>query len=145
MLWDPLHFLEVCRPSDGAAAVVLGSEGRSDVGGEPPAWVVAPRQRHRSASSFPGRRPGPHAGRLDCSAALYEKGGPQDSTRQIDLREIVRAFAWYEPSVAGRPRHHEKGQRGGAHRAGRDGRSAARSPSKPRGGVLSSNRSARRA
>ncbi|HEX4163655.1 MAG TPA: thiolase domain-containing protein, partial [Acidimicrobiales bacterium] len=43
MLWDPLHYLESCPSSDGAAAMVIGSEKAAGSAqaetGRPPAWI----------------------------------------------------------------------------------------------------------
>ena len=54
MLWDPLHFLESCPSSDGAAAIVLGSEEVAKRGAATPAWVIAHAKR-TEFGPFPGR------------------------------------------------------------------------------------------
>src|SRR5215471_18462649 len=53
MLWDPLHFLESCPSSDGAAAIVLGSEEVARGAPQKPAWVIVHAKR-TEFSSFPG-------------------------------------------------------------------------------------------
>ncbi|MDX6740935.1 thiolase domain-containing protein [Actinocorallia sp. A-T 12471] len=96
MLWEPLHFLESCPSSDGAAAVVLASEDAARRGPSRPAWVVAHAKRSEFAS-FPGRDPvRPQAG-VDCAEALYRKAGITDPLRQIDCAELYVPFSWYEP------------------------------------------------
>ncbi|ROO85048.1 acetyl-CoA C-acetyltransferase [Actinocorallia herbida] len=96
MLWEPLHFLESCPSSDGAAAVVLASEDAARKGPSRPAWVVAHAKRSEFAS-FPGRDPvRPQAG-VDCAEALYRKAGITDPLRQIDCAELYVPFSWYEP------------------------------------------------
>src|SRR5438105_2396926 len=39
LLWDPLRLLDVCPSSDGAMAMVMGSEKVADAGDSPPAWI----------------------------------------------------------------------------------------------------------
>ena len=43
MLWDPIRFMETCPSSDGACAMVLGSEAAAKRVKRPPAWVHATR------------------------------------------------------------------------------------------------------
>jgi acetyl-CoA C-acetyltransferase len=96
MLWDPLHFLESCPSSDGAAAIVLGSEEVARRAPKPPAWVVAHAKR-TEFSTFPGRDTvRPQAG-VDCSAALYREAGITNPIEQIDCAELYVPFSWYEP------------------------------------------------
>jgi acetyl-CoA C-acetyltransferase len=96
MLWEPLHFLESCPSSDGAAAVVLGSEDVARRSPQKPAWVIAHAKR-TEFSSFPGRDTvKPRAG-VDCSAALYAKAGITNPVEQIDCAELYVPFSWYEP------------------------------------------------
>jgi len=96
MLWDPLHFLESCPSSDGAAAIVLGNEEVATKGPNPPAWVVAHAKRSE-LSSFPGRDTvKPQAG-IDCARALFEEAGITRPLEQIDCAELYVPFSWYEP------------------------------------------------
>jgi len=96
MLWDPLHFLESCPSSDGAAAVVLGSEDVARRAPQKPAWVVAHAKR-TEFGQFPGRDTvRPQAG-VDCSDALYKKAGITRPLEQIDCAELYVPFSWYEP------------------------------------------------
>jgi len=96
MLWDPLHFLESCPSSDGAAAIVLGSEEVAKAAPTKPAWIISHAKR-TEFGSFPGRDTvRPQAG-VDCSAELYRKAGITDPLRQIDCAEIYVPFSWYEP------------------------------------------------
>ncbi|HEX3668018.1 MAG TPA: thiolase domain-containing protein, partial [Acidimicrobiia bacterium] len=96
MLWDPLHFLESCPSSDGAAAVVLASEDVARRSPRPPAWVVAHAKR-TEFSSFPGRDTVRPVAGVDCAEALYAKAGITDPLRQIDCAELYVPFSWYEP------------------------------------------------
>jgi acetyl-CoA C-acetyltransferase len=96
MLWDPLHFLESCPSSDGAAAVVLASEEVARRSPRPPAWVIAHAKR-TEFSSFPGRDTVRPVAGVDCAEALYEKAGITDPLRQIDCAELYVPFSWYEP------------------------------------------------
>jgi acetyl-CoA C-acetyltransferase len=96
MLWEPLHFLESCPSSDGAAAIVVGSEEVAKAAPSPPAWVIAHAKR-TEPSSFPGRDTvKPQAG-VDCAEALYRTAGITDPLHQIDCAELYVPFSWYEP------------------------------------------------
>ncbi len=96
MLWDPLHFLESCPSSDGAAAVVIASEDVARNAPRPPAWIVAHAKR-TEFGSFPGRDTVRIQAGLDCAAALYAKAGITNPIDQIDCAEIYVPFSWYEP------------------------------------------------
>jgi len=96
MLWDPLHFLESCPSSDGAAAMVLVSSAGAVRAPRRPAWVIAHAKRTETIQ-FPGRDTvKPQAG-VDCAKALYKKAGITDPRRQIDCAELYVPFSWYEP------------------------------------------------
>jgi acetyl-CoA C-acetyltransferase len=96
MLWDPLHFLESCPSSDGAAAIVVGSEDVARKAPNPAAWVIAHAKR-TEFSSFPARDTvRPQAG-VDCATALYAEAGITNPLRQIDCAELYVPFSWYEP------------------------------------------------
>src|SRR5437588_1233934 len=45
MLWEPLRYLETCPSSDGACAMVLGSESAASRAPGPPAWVAGTAMR----------------------------------------------------------------------------------------------------
>jgi acetyl-CoA C-acetyltransferase len=96
MLWDPLHFLESCPSSDGAAAIVIGSEDAAKKAPKKPAWIIAHAKR-TEFGQFPGRDTvKPQAG-VDCAEALYKKAGITNPRKQIDCAEIYVPFSWYEP------------------------------------------------
>jgi acetyl-CoA C-acetyltransferase len=95
MLWDPLHFLESCPSSDGAAAMVLtnpaGAKGITN-----PAWVLGTAVRSEMGT-FPGRDAvRPRAG-VDCAHDLYDRAGIKNPKEQIDVAELYVPFSWYEP------------------------------------------------
>jgi acetyl-CoA C-acetyltransferase len=96
MLWDPLHFLESCPSSDGAAAVVIASEDVARQAPHPPAWIIAHAKR-TEFSSFPGRDTVRIQAGLDCAEALYKKAGITNPVEQIDCAELYVPFSWYEP------------------------------------------------
>ena len=137
MLWDPLHFLESCPSSDGAAAIVLGSEDVARRCPQPPAWVIAHAKR-TEFSSFPGRDTvKPQAG-VDCAEALYAKAGITDPLGQIDCAELYVPFSWYEPM--GLEGHLITPEREGWKLTDSgDTEIGGRFPVNPSGGVLSSN------
>jgi len=94
MLWDPLRRLECCPTSDGAAAMVLGSEraarGRTDA-----AWVRGAAAM-AEAAEIPGRDLGdPDVGRA-CAAHVYRQAGIADPARELDVAEIYEPFSWIE-------------------------------------------------
>ena len=95
MLWDPIHFLESCPSSDGAAAIVLAGGERARRSARP-AWVLGHAKR-TEITTFPGRDTvRPQAG-VECASALYASVGITDPRRQIDAAELYVPFSWYEP------------------------------------------------
>lgn len=96
MLWDPLHFLESCPSSDGAAAMVLTDSEGAKRAPRRPAWVIAHAKR-TEFSQFPGRDTVRPVAGVDCAKALYRKAGITDPLRQIDCAELYVPFSWYEP------------------------------------------------
>jgi acetyl-CoA C-acetyltransferase len=100
MLWDPLHYLESCPSSDGAAAMVLGSERAAAdaeaATGRRPAWVHGMAMRSEP-TMFAGRdQINPRAGR-ECAADVYQQAGVTNPRRDFDCAEIYVPFSWYEP------------------------------------------------
>jgi acetyl-CoA C-acetyltransferase len=96
MIWDPIHFFEVCPSSDGAAAMVLTNAAGAKRAPRTPAWVIAHAKRVEFAV-FPGRDPVRPVAGMDCAKALYKKAGITDPRRQIDCAEIYVPFSWFEP------------------------------------------------
>jgi acetyl-CoA C-acetyltransferase len=96
MLWDPIHFLESCPSSDGAAAMVLTSEDKVSRSPNKPAWVLGHAKR-TEFSTFPGRDTIRIQAGLDCAEALYKKVGITNPRKQIDAAELYVPFSWYEP------------------------------------------------
>jgi acetyl-CoA C-acetyltransferase len=137
MLWEPLHFLESCPSSDGAAAIVLGSEEVARRSPQKPAWVIAHAKR-TEFSSFPGRDTvKPQAG-VDCSRALFAKAGITNPVEQIDCAELYVPFSWYEPMWL---EGHEITPEGEGWKLTESGNTelGGSFPVNPSGGVLSSN------
>jgi acetyl-CoA C-acetyltransferase len=96
LLWDPLHFLESCPSSDGAAAMVISNKKGVAKAPRPPAWIIAHAKR-TEFTQFPSRDTvRPQAG-VECAQALYKKAGITDPRRQIDCAELYVPFSWYEP------------------------------------------------
>jgi acetyl-CoA C-acetyltransferase len=96
MLWDPIRYLETCPSSDGACAMVLGSESVAKKAPKKPAWVHATAMR-TEPTMFAGRdQVNPRAGQ-DCAKALYKKAGIRDPRKEIDCCEIYVPFSWFEP------------------------------------------------
>src|SRR5262245_32887661 len=96
MLWDPIRYLETCPSSDGACAMVLGSEPKARRAPRPPAWVHATAMR-TEPTQFAGRdQVNPQAG-MDCARDLYAKAGIANPREEIDCAEIYVPFSWFEP------------------------------------------------
>jgi len=137
MLWDPLHFLESCPSSDGAAAVVIGSEDAARKAPQKPAWILGHAKR-TEFSSFPGRDPVYVQAGVDCAGALYREVGITDPLNQLDCAELYVPFSWYEPMWL---EGHLITPRGDGWKLTASGDTAlgGRFPVNPSGGVLSSN------
>ncbi len=100
MLWDPLRYLEACPSSDGAAAMVIGSEdaaaSATAATGKAPAWIHGMAMRSEP-TMFAGRdQVNPQAGR-DCAADVYRQAGVTNPRADFDMAEIYVPFSWYEP------------------------------------------------
>ncbi len=100
MLWDPLHYLEACPSSDGAAAMVLGTEAAAAEAqaatGKRPAWVQGMAMRSEP-TMFAGRdQVNPQAGR-DCAKDVYAQAGIENPREDLDCAEVYVPFSWYEP------------------------------------------------
>ena len=95
MLWDPIRYDETCPSSDGACAVVLGSE-RAAAAVAQPAWIHATAMRSEP-TTYAGRdQVNPQAGR-DAAAALWQQAGITDPLNEVDVAEIYVPFSWFEP------------------------------------------------
>jgi acetyl-CoA C-acetyltransferase len=137
MLWEPLRYLETCPSSDGACAVVLGSEPVAKRGPRTPAWIKGAAS-YAEGMWVPGRdQVNPMAGRV-CAKAVYDKAGIRDPWKEIQTAEIYVPFSWFEAmwlenlgfcDVGGGWKIVDRGeQKFGAHL-----------PINPSGGVLCSN------
>jgi acetyl-CoA C-acetyltransferase len=95
MLWDPIRYDETCPSSDGACAVVLGSE-RAAAAVDRPAWIHATSMR-TEPTTYAGRdQVNPKAGQ-ECAAALWKTAGITNPLEEIDAAEIYVPFSWFEP------------------------------------------------
>ena len=137
LLWDPLHFLESCPSSDGAAAMVLTNAAGAKRAPRPPAWVIAHAKR-TEFSQFPGRDTVKPVAGVDCAKALYQKAGIADPRRQIDVAELYVPFSWYEPMWLEGHLICDEGQGWKMTDAG-ETEMTGDFPVNPSGGVLSSN------
>jgi acetyl-CoA C-acetyltransferase len=96
MLWDPIRYSETCPSSDGACAMVLGSERVGDASTKRPAWVLGGAMRSEP-TMFAGRdQVSPRAGE-ECARDVYRQAGITDPRRQIDVVEMYVPFSWFEP------------------------------------------------
>jgi acetyl-CoA C-acetyltransferase len=99
MLWDPIRYAETCPSSDGACALVLGSERVADVAaadGRPPAWVQGTAMRSEPTLSAERDTVLPLGGAL-CAADVYRQAGITNPRRDVDCVEMYVPFSWFEP------------------------------------------------
>jgi acetyl-CoA C-acetyltransferase len=96
MLWDPIRYSETCPSSDGACAMVIGSEAVGDAADKPVAWIHGTAMRSE-ANSFGGRNEvSPQASR-DCADDVFAQAGITNRREEIDAVEMYVPFSWYEP------------------------------------------------
>ena len=78
MLWEPIRYSETCPSSDGAFAMVLGSEAAAAQAeaatGVRPAWVHGTSMRSEPATAHGRDQITPQAGK-DCAADVYQQAG----------------------------------------------------------------------
>ncbi len=96
LLWEPLRYLDVCPSSDGAMALVIGSEQVAKNATGPVAWIHGTAMRSEP-TMFAGRdQVNPLAGRK-CAADVYAQAGIKDPRKDFDCAEVYVPFSWYEP------------------------------------------------
>lgn len=102
VLAHPLHLLDMCPQSDGAAAVVIAAGEIARRHNPRPAWVKATATRHdqcyigdldKRLLRMPTLR--------DAAASAYRRAGIDDPLRDLDVAEIYEPctyaeLAWYE-------------------------------------------------
>jgi acetyl-CoA C-acetyltransferase len=137
MLWDPVRYDETCPSSDGACAVVIGSEEAAAAAPGPVAWIRATAMRSEP-TMFAGKdHVNPAAGR-EAAAALWRRAGISDPMNEIDVAEIYVPFSWYEPMWLENLGFAAPGEGWRLTEAGETALGG-RLPVNPSGGVLSSN------
>ena len=105
MLWDPIRYEETCPSSDGAFAIVLGSEKVGDEAaaqGRPPAWLHGTAMRSEPTMSADRDTVLPLGGAL-CAKDVYRQAGITDPRRQVDCVEMYVPFSLVRADVAGEP------------------------------------------
>jgi acetyl-CoA C-acetyltransferase len=99
MLWDPIRYEETCPSSDGAFAIVFGSEKVGDEAaaqGRTPAWLRGTSMRSEPTMSADRDTVLPLGGAL-CAKDVYRQAGITDPRRQVDCVEMYVPFSWFEP------------------------------------------------
>jgi acetyl-CoA C-acetyltransferase len=96
MLWDPIRYAETCPSSDGACALVLGSEAAAARAPRPPAWVHGMAMRSEPTMSADRDTVLPVGGAA-CAADVYKQAGITDPRRDVDCVEMYVPFSWFEP------------------------------------------------
>jgi acetyl-CoA C-acetyltransferase len=96
MLWDPIRYAETCPSSDGACAMVLGSEAAAKKARGPVAWVKGMAMRSEPTMSA-DRDPVLPRGGVDCARDVYAQAGIKDPRREVDAVEMYVPFSWFEP------------------------------------------------
>src|SRR3954466_744644 len=137
LLWAPLRLLDVCPSSDGAMAMVMGSEQAAAAAPGPVAWIHGTAMRSEP-TMFAGRdQVNPMAGK-ECAADVYAQAGITTPREDFDCAEVYVPFSWYEPMWLENLGFCEEGEGWKLTEAGApapDGDI----PWNPSGGVLSSN------
>ena len=96
LLWDPIRYAETCPSSDGAGAMVIGSERAAEDSDRPVAWIHGTAVRSEPTMGAGRDRRAGSPGR-ECAKACYAEAGITDPFRQIDCAEIYVPFSWFEP------------------------------------------------
>jgi len=96
MLWDPIRYLDTCPSSDGAMALVIGSEAVADASDSPKAWVHGMAMRSEPTMFAKRDQVNPLAGRA-CAKDLYAQAGVTDPRNDFDCAEVYVPFSWFEP------------------------------------------------
>jgi acetyl-CoA C-acetyltransferase len=99
MLWDPIRYAETCPSSDGACALVLGSEKVADEAkaqGRTPAWIQGTAMRSEPTLSAERDTVLPLGGAL-CAADVYKQAGITNPRKDVDAVEMYVPFSWFEP------------------------------------------------
>ena len=99
MLWDPIRYAETCPSSDGACALVLGSEKVADEAaaqGRKPAWIQGTAMRSEPTLSAERDTVLPLGGAL-CAADVYKQAGITNPRKDVDCVEMYVPFSWFEP------------------------------------------------
>jgi acetyl-CoA C-acetyltransferase len=137
LLWAPLRYLDTCPSSDGAMALVIGSEEAAAAAPGPAAWIHGTAMRSEP-TMFAGRdQVNPRAGK-ECAADVYAQAGITNPREDFDAAEVYVPFSWYEPMWLENLGFCEEGEGWKLTEAGAtafDGDI----PWNPSGGVLSSN------
>lgn len=100
MLWEPIRYSETCPSSDGAIALVIGSEQAAEQSaaetGVRPAWIRGNAMRSEPATANGRDQVSPQAGK-DCAADVYAQAGITNPRADVDVVEMYVPFSWYEP------------------------------------------------
>lgn len=102
MLADPVHLLDMCPQSDGAAAIVYAAEGQAEKLCSRPAWVRAAVTRHDQPTIGDlDRRLVTMRTLRDAAREAYRRAGIVEPLKEIDVAEIYEPvsyaeLAWYE-------------------------------------------------
>ncbi len=96
MLWDPIRYLDTCPSSDGAMALVIGSEAVADAARGPVAWVHGMAMRSEPTMYAKRDQVNPIAGRA-CAKDLYAMAGISNPRADFDCAEVYVPFSWFEP------------------------------------------------
>ncbi len=103
LLWDPLRYLDVCPSSDGAMALVLGSEKVAEAAPNPVAWIHGMAMRSEPTMFARRDQVNPQAGR-DCAKDRVRAGRHHQPARGLRLRRDLRAVLVVRADVAREPR-----------------------------------------
>src|SRR4029077_3191446 len=117
LLWDPLRYLDVCPSSDGAMAMVMGSEKVADASDGAVAWIHGMAMRSEPTMFARRDQINPQAGK-DCAKDVYAQAGITNPREDFDCAEVYVPFSWYEPMWLAKPGVRAAGGGGGLRAGG---------------------------
>ena len=93
MLADPIHLLDVCPRTDGAAAVIMASEDSAEKISSKPDWIWATSNRH-SYTYLGDADYGRLTSMREASQDLFKKGGIKEPRKEIDVIELYQPYSF---------------------------------------------------
>jgi acetyl-CoA C-acetyltransferase len=93
LIADPLHWLDMCPRTDGAAAVIFADEYVAEKICPTPAWVLGTSVRHNAAMTTDVSLDGLQS-MIHASKELFGKTGITDPLKQLDVIEMYLPYSY---------------------------------------------------